>query len=199
MPSKDRHGHVGLLLLAAGSSKRLGTPKQLLIYKQQSLMRHTAKMALASYCQPIVVVLGAHAEKIQTEVAGLPLKTVVNTAWPEGMGSSIAAGMSYLTKGMDTCAVILMLCDQPYVDTEIINKLVITYRSTNAQLIAADYENTVGVPALFGKPFYQHLLALTGQQGAKSILLAHSASLITVSVPEAATDIDTPADYENIQ
>ncbi|HEX2269158.1 MAG TPA: nucleotidyltransferase family protein [Pyrinomonadaceae bacterium] len=189
---------VGLLLLAAGASRRLGAPKQLLAYKGESLLRRAARTALASLCRPVIVVLGAHRERVESEVADLPLEIVFNEEWAMGMGTSIRAGMEYLTARADTHAVVVMLCDQPRVEARIINELVAAYRATNAPLVTAKYDGTHGVPALFDQRLYPALLALTGSQGAKSLILAHSAHLSEVPTPEAALDVDTLADYERL-
>ena len=189
---------VGLLLLAAGASRRLGAPKQLLAYKGESLLRRAARTALASLCRPVVVVTGAHRERVESKVADLPLEIVFNEEWAMGMGASIRAGMEYLTARADTHAVIVMLCDQPRVKARIINELVAAYRVTNAPLVTAKYDGTHGVPALFDQRLYPALLALTGSQGAKNLILAHSAHLSEVPAPEAALDVDTLADYERL-
>lgn len=189
---------VGLLLLAAGASRRLGAPKQLLAYKGESLLRRAARTALASLCRPVIVVLGAHRESVESEIADLPLEIVFNEEWAMGMGASIRAGMEYLTARADTRAVVVMLCDQPRVEARIINELVAAYRVTNAPLVTAKYDGTHGVPALFDQRLYPALLALTGSQGAKSLILTHSAHLSEVPAPEAALDVDTLADYERL-
>lgn len=190
---------VGLLLLAAGASRRLGgEPKQLLTYKGESLVRRAARTTLASVCRPVVVVTGAHHERVESEIADLPLEIAFNEQWATGMASSIRAGMQRLTARAETCAVVVMLCDQPRVDASVINELVAAYRATDTPLVAAKYNDTHGVPALFDKRFYPSLLTLTGLQGAKSIIHAHSAHLSEVSAPEAAFDVDTLADYERL-
>ena len=190
---------VGLLLLAAGTSNRLGgEPKQLLKYEGESLLRHAARTAHASGCRPIIVVTGAHRERVEAEIADLPVKIVFNEAWATGMASSIRAGMEYLAAHAETRAVVLMLCDQPHVSASLINELVAAYRATEALLVAAKYGGTHGVPVLFDRQLYPALLALTGAQGAKSIILTHSAHLSEVNAPEAAFDVDTLADYERL-
>lgn len=190
---------IGLLLLAAGASRRMqGEPKQLLSYKGESLLRRAANTALASVCRPVVVVLGAHLERMESEIADLPLESVFNEEWKAGMASSIRAGMERLVARAETRAVVVMLCDQPCVGAPLINALVAAYRVTGAPLVAAKYNGTHGVPALFDRRLYPALLALTGSQGAKNIILAHSARLSEVSAPEAAFDVDTLADYERL-
>jgi molybdenum cofactor cytidylyltransferase len=189
---------LGLLLLAAGASSRLGAPKQLLNYEGQSLLRRAANAALASVCRPVVVVLGAHRKRVECEITDLPLDIVINEQWASGMAASIRAGLEHLTANATTRAVVVTLCDQPRVDSKTINALVATYRMTRAPLVAAKYNGTHGVPALFDQQLYPGLRALTGSQGAKSIILANSAYLAEVPAPEAAFDVDTPADYEQL-
>ena len=140
---------VGLLLLAAGASRRLGTPKQLLSYKGESLLRRAARTALASLCRPVVVVTGAHRESVESEIADLPLEIVFNEEWAMGMGASIRAGMEYLTARTDTHAVVVMLCDQPRVEARIINELVAAYRATNAPLVTAKIRRHAWRPRAF--------------------------------------------------
>jgi molybdenum cofactor cytidylyltransferase len=190
---------IGLLLLDAGASHRLGgEPKQLLSHGGESLLRRAARTALASQCRPVVVVTGAHRDRVEAEIADLPLAVAFNEQWATGMASSIRTGMAHLTAQAETCAVVVMLCDQPRVDAPLINKLVAVFRATDAPLVAAKYDGTHGVPALFDRRLYPALLALKGTQGAKSIILAHAAHLSEVVAPEAALDVDTLADYERL-
>jgi molybdenum cofactor cytidylyltransferase len=189
---------IGLLLLAAGASTRMGTPKQLLVYEGQTLLRRAANAALASLCHTVVVVLGANREKVKREIADLPIELVINEQWANGMATSICTGLEHLSARANTSAVVVMLCDQPLVDSRTINALITTYRATGAPLVAAKYNDTYGVPALFSRQLYPALQTLAGAQGAKSIILANSARLVEVPAPEAAFDIDTASDYERL-
>ena len=185
---------VGLIILAAGGSTRLAAPKQLLPVGGRSFLRHAADTALASVCRPVVVVLGAKAEELQTELAGLDVTIVNNTQWQRGLGSSIRAGMAAIEAA--SCeAVAIMLCDQPLVSAQLLNRLV----ETKAGVAAAEYGGTVGVPALFTAEFFAELTALPGDTGAKGLLLRHAARIARVPFPEAALDIDTPEDYQRFR
>ncbi len=190
---------IGVLVLAAGASRRLGTPKQLLPYLGKSLLRHAAQAALDAACGPVIAVLGAYREHTEKEITDLPLEIAVNTRWETGMASSIHVGLEHLMARLETRAVIVMLCDQPRVDAELVKKLVSTYEETHAPLVAAGYSGTHGVPALFDRRLYPALLKLAGAQGAKRIMLANAAHLVEVPAPQAAQDIDTLADYERLQ
>lgn len=190
------------MILAAGASTRLGGGrlKQLLPFRGRSLLRHAAEVALAAGASPVVVVLGAQAERLRGELAGLPVEVVVNTGWEEGMASSLRAGLAALVAAApDTGAVLLMLCDQPLVTPEALQALVAAHRASGKPAIASEYASggPLGPPCLFARPLFADLLALSGAQGAKQLLsrLSPDATL-RVSLPEADQDIDTAADWE---
>jgi molybdenum cofactor cytidylyltransferase len=186
-------GNAGcaLIILAAGSSARLGQPKQLLPFRGRSLLRHAAETALGSVCRPVVVVLGARADRLQTELAGLLVTVVLNPTWTEGMASSIRVGLAALaseTRVPD--AVVLMLCDQPLVTSAMLDHLVNVHRSEARGIVASAYEETMGVPALFSRKYFPELASLVGDQGAKRIIVKHENDLARISLPEAAFDVD---------
>lgn len=188
--------NIGIVILAAGASTRMGTPKQLLRYQERSLLRHTIEVAIASVCQPIVVVLGAYAQLIRPEISQLPVQIVENLQWNQGMSSSIKVGIQALkTSYPEVEAVILTLCDQPFISTEIINQLALAYHFANQPIIACEYAETLGVPALFSDRLFSELMTLTAGEGAKQIIKKHSEEVFSISFPEGATDIDTPKEY----
>jgi len=192
---------TAIIVLAAGASTRMGRPKQLLTYQGRTLLRNAAEMAAASLCRPIIVVLGAYADQLQSEIDGLPLQQVVNERWTEGMGYSISAGMEAL-KHCDregaAKAVVLTLCDQPFVTASVINNLVTVFCSTGIGIVASEYGGTVGVPALFGHEYFADLAALSGAVGAKQIIAAHTSDVVRVPFSQGATDVDTTEDYRQL-
>ena len=190
---------TGIILLAAGGSRRLGQPKQLVSYGGTSLVKYVSVTALIAGF-PAVVVLGASAKKIRRELADLAVEPVINREWSKGISTSIQKGLRALRNAHPELeAVIVMLCDQPRVTPEAIESLVKTYRETGMPIVASEYEGTVGVPALFGYEMFGELLALEGDKGAKSLIERYGDTLVTVvPVPEAALDIDTPEDVEMI-
>ena len=197
---------IGLVILAAGASKRMGTPKQLLTYKGKSLIRHSALVALGSLASQCVAILGANAESILPEIAHLTinqklLKVVHNADWEEGMASSIRLGIETLANEKGKLeAVIFMLCDQPFVDSEIINELIATFRKTKDSIVACTYQSdTIGVPALFAKEVFPALLDLRGDAGARKIIQKFADRLTTISFPQGDMDIDTPEAYQNLK
>jgi molybdenum cofactor cytidylyltransferase len=190
-PSAPGNAASALILLAAGASTRLGRPKQLLVFRGRSLLRHATETALESVCRPVVVVLGAFADRLQTELTALPVTVAVNPAWAEGMGKSIRAGLKEVsseTPGPD--AVVIMLCDQPLITAAMLDQLVSVYRSTGRGIVASEYEGTLGAPALFSRRYYPELAALEGDHGARRIIVNHEDDLARISLPEAAFDVD---------
>lgn len=190
---------IAIVILAAGASSRMGVPKQLLRHRGRTLFRHAVEAALGSICRPVVAVLGAHAEQVRLEVGGLPVRIVVNQHWAEGLSSSIRAGIEALAAEADPPeAVVLTLCDQPFVCSDNIDGLVTAYRSTKRPIVASQYAGTLGVPALFARAVLPELVGLGGDAGAKQVIQRNLASVWPVPCPQGAFDLDTPEDYEAI-
>lgn len=196
---------VGIIVLAAGASSRMGEPKQLLRYGGETLLGHALRAALETRCRPVVVVLGAGAEALRAEVEGQGAFVIVNEAWAEGMGSSIRAGLDALRAATSEAveAAVVLLCDQPFVTSNIIVRLVEAYRARRALLVASAYEargeRTLGAPALFSRALFPELMALNGAEGAKRIIQRHAADAVCVAAQAAAFDVDTPDDYRALQ
>lgn len=198
---------VGAILLAAGGSTRLGRPKQLLMYRGRTLLRHAVEQALASRARPIVVVLGADEARCQEELTGLAATDVViasNPDWAVGMGSSIHTGVATLiARAPEVQGALILLCDQPLVTASVLDTLIARHAEAPGATIAASYADEPGVPALFPRARFDELTRLDGASGAKRLLRASGATgatgdtgLITVPCPDAAIDVDTLADYE---
>lgn len=193
---------TAIIILAAGSSTRMGKPKQLLMYGSRTFLRHAAEVAVSSVCRPILIVLGAYASQLQSEIDDLPVQSVTNERWADGMGSSIQAGLGALNandRAGDAEALVLMLCDQPYVKAAVINDLVTAYHSNGKGIIASEYDGTLGVPALFGPEYFAELATMSGAAGAKHIIAAHASDVVRIPFPKGTTDIDTPEDYRQLQ
>jgi molybdenum cofactor cytidylyltransferase len=190
---------IGLIILAAGAATRMGRPKQLLSYQGRSLILHAVEVALASLCQPIIVVMGAYVEQIKPEVMPKAVQVVENSQWQEGMSSSIRAGISMLVKTNSKLdAVIISLADQPLVSPQIFNQLIQSYQETQKVIIASKYNETTGVPALFSKALFPELMQLEGDKGAKALIQKYIDTGLILLIPEAAIDIDTPDDYKQL-
>lgn len=138
---------IGVIILAAGGSSRMGRPKQLLPYQGQSLVRHAAESALASVGDRVVVVVGSHADEVRNEVADLTLDVIEN-------------------------------------------------RQSGASMVASLYGTTKGVPALFSRKYFNELMSLAADEGARRIIASHPDDVATIVFPEGAIDIDSPRDHE---
>ncbi|NMG21970.1 nucleotidyltransferase family protein [Brasilonema bromeliae] len=190
---------IGAIILAAGASTRMGQPKQLLQFQGRSFLRHTVEVVVASVCNPIIVVLGAYAEKMRQEVSQLPVLVVENSQWDEGMGASIKVGMTALNAAAEEIeGVVLTLCDQPFISCNVINQLVAAYHSTGQGIIASEYAQTLGVPALFSHKFFSDLTSLEATSGAKQVIKKYSHEVFCLPFAAGAIDIDTPQDYERL-
>jgi len=171
------------------------TPKQLLVYKGQTLIRRAAETALASVCEPVVVVLGANAVAVGAEVK-LPVIVTRNLEWEMGMGSSIRAGLeAVLAADAGVDAIVVLLCDQPFVTADLIDTLIERRRETGKTIVATEYGEARGGPALFARELFAELRGLSGHEGARQIIRKHSDDTVTVPFAEAAIDIDTRDDY----
>ncbi len=190
---------TGIIILAAGASTRMGQPKQLLPYEGGNLLQHTIDTAVGTGFHPVIVVLGAKANEMLPAIENNNIIIAENKQWAKGLGSSVRAGISTLMKHLPAAdSVVLMLCDQPFITAALLNQLIETKAATNKYIIATMYRDTVGVPVLFDKSFFRELLQLQGQNGAKKLLLQYPNEVATVPFPEAAVDIDTPEDYEQL-
>lgn len=186
------------IILAAGSSARMGQPKQLLDWHGQPLVRVVAQQTLASQVDGVYAVLGAAGEQVAAALAELPITIVTNQAFASGQASSLRAGIAALPN--DVAAVLVLLGDQPFVTPEIIDRLIAAWRETNAPIVAPNYNRQRGNPVLFSQAIFPELLAIQGDQGARTILQADPTRMHLVDFPTTRPldDIDSPEDYERV-
>lgn len=191
---------IGIILLAAGESKRMGSPKQLLEIDGKSLLRRTAEVALATDCYPVVLVIGANKAQIAPEIINLPLTVIDNPMWPEGMSSSVKMGMAglYMTY-KDVDAVLILVCDQPYLSVSLLERMIKIYEEKQPPIVACKYGDQIGVPALFDRKIFDELLTLTGDKGAKPVVMNHLDEAYLVTFEAGSVDLDTPEDYKAFQ
>ncbi len=184
------------LLLAAGASRRLGRPKQLLKLHTETLVERAVRVLTQATTNKVrVVVQNAQAE----EDFGLTadVESVFNPNWRDGIGSSVAVGVGSLPKSAE--GVLITVVDQPLLTATTLKQLVALWRSDPRKAVACSYRGTMGVPALFPKSFFPQLCGLSGNRGAKSLLTSTGQPLVTLPCDEAALDIDTPADWEALK
>ncbi len=188
--------NIAAVILAAGASTRLGQPKQFLDWNGESLLRRAVRAASAAGCAPVLVVTGAASERIMAELDGTLADIVPNPAWERGLGSSIRAGVQHLVSlARPPAAVVLLTCDQPFVNVTVITGLIHAWRENQRPMVASAYAGTRGVPALFDRSCFSDLSALRDDAGAKTLLHAFGAMVTEVPFPAGTFDIDTPHDY----
>lgn len=179
------------LVLAAGASRRFGAIKQLARIGEEPMLLHAVRSATAA-ADRTWVMLGAHAHELTALLEREPVTVCVNTNWPEGLSSSIRAGIERLPTCCD--GILLALADQALVSAEDCARLARVWRNAPQSIAAARYGSGPGAPAIFPRWLFADLLKLTGDTGARTLLLQHAAKLLEVPMPSAGFDIDTPAD-----
>lgn len=190
---------TAIIILAAGNSARLGRPKQLLPYKGKTLIGHIVGEAYAASLHPIVVVTGAFAPEISDALKGQPVEIFYNPNWETGMGSGVVTGLSGLLGAYPGIqSVIITVCDQPFISALLFQQLIERKALSGKEIIACSYSDTVGTPVLFGRPWFEKLLNLSGNEGAKKLLQQHKEDMSAISFPEGDIDIDTEEDYRRL-
>jgi molybdenum cofactor cytidylyltransferase len=189
----------GIIILAAGESKRLGNPKQLLSFGGNTLLARVAATASASGLYPVIAVLGANAEKMKSALNIPGIQVVNNDNWQEGMASSIRKGLTSMMELFPQVdGVILLVCDQPYLHHGLIKKLIEAQRNADLPSAAAYYGGKLGTPALFHKHLFSDLMSLSGDKGARKMLERNRQNVVEVEFERGIVDIDTQEDYERL-
>lgn len=187
---------AGILLLAAGGSSRMGTPKQLLPWRGTTLVRHAALQACGVADAAVYVVTGAHAPAVLAQLDGLEISVVDHPDYRDGLGSSLAAGVGHIIRsgGRDYTHLLVQLADQPAVDTAYL-RLLLHQAAGDTRIIASAYGDRAGVPAVFPARYFDALSRLGADAGAGSLLKRHAADVRLIHPPVPLFDIDTPEDY----
>ncbi|SNT39466.1 molybdenum cofactor cytidylyltransferase [Ekhidna lutea] len=192
--------NIGLLVLAAGASSRLGQPKQLVKFEDKPLLQHILDIGKEVNVNERVLVLGAKSELIQEVIIPGAFSIVHNYDWEKGMSTSIKVGLKSLQeKHTNLKHVIIMLSDQPYVTIEIINQLIASQDDTKPCITTCSYANQMGVPAIFSHHFFADLLKLTGDQGARKLIQQKLDHVRTIPFSKGVIDIDTPDDLGKLE
>lgn len=178
-------------VLAAGGSRRLGTPKQLVAYRGRPLLQVVTSAACAAAVARAAVVLGARAAEIAPCLCSLDVDVLVNDQWQGGLASSIRRATAW-AMARNAAALLLVSGDQPYLEAAHLDALLAAHRASG-RAVASHYAGVRGIPALFPRPYFSRLLELRGDSGAAS-LLRGSEVVDEVSWPAGAFDVDEPAD-----
>ena len=185
------------IILAAGQSKRLGRPKQLLDICGESVIRRVAKTALRAQLASVLVVTGNAGDQIERELEPLDVQIVPNPDFATGQASSLRAGLKALPPTTD--AAMFLLGDQPGISSSVIDALITTYERARPTIVQARYRGQPGHPVLFNRSLVAELSEVSGDQGARDVIRRHIADVAYVELDlEVPLDIDTEADYQAV-
>ena len=191
--------NTGIIILAAGSSRRFGKPKQLLHFNNKTLIQHTIDEAVNSDAGTIVVVTGDHAEEVSKAIGNKKVTVIFNDDWKDGMASGIVTGLKKaITLNNDLEKVIIAVCDQPFISAALFQQLYKKQNESTQHIVASFYAETVGTPALFTQKYFDDLMSLQGDEGAKKILKANTDNVASIDFPQGNIDIDTQKDYDDL-
>ena len=189
--------NVGAIVLAAGGSVRFGRPKQLLLFRGESLVRRAVRAAVDGRCGRIAVVAGQERDLIESDLRETGAFVIHNPDWQHGIGTSIRRGLQHLIDAHPKAdAVVLLVCDQPFVEARTVSALLTMQEDSGKPIVASRYAHTLGVPALFDRTCFEALLALPDDSGAKALIEARGGDVAEIEFGQGEVDIDTPADFE---
>lgn len=191
--------NTGIIILAAGSSSRFGGMKQLLQFNNKTLIEHVIDEAADAELNPLIVVTGAYADEVSKKIDNKKITIVFNEHWETGMASGIVAGLQIALKINNAIEnIIIAVCDQPYISSLLFQQLSDKKRESKKSIIASSYAGTLGTPALFSKKYFNELLDLKGDEGAKSLIRKYNDETTSVLFKKGNIDVDTQKDYEEL-
>lgn len=186
---------IPAVVLAAGESRRLGRPKQLIEFEGETLLNRTLRLAREAGADPVIAVLGAHIDQIQPTVPP-QIHIIQNPLWQTGMASSIRAGIASLDP--DSLGVLILTCDQPRLTASHLRALLTAFSSETPVIVASHYNGQRGTPAAWPRSLFSALLALQGDKGARAILAQPPCALVEINFPGGDVDIDLPDDLTQL-
>jgi molybdenum cofactor cytidylyltransferase len=189
---------VSAILLAAGESKRMGQPKQLMPFGRSTILEQTLDNLLNSRVNEVIVVLGHRAGEMREVIVDRPVKVAVNPAYHEGMGTSVVAGLNLVDDGAR--GIMLALADQPFVDSKTIDRLIQEFLNHDKGIAIPVYRGRRGHPIIFSTGYKGELSKLKGDIGGRQIIKEHPDDILEVAVDAEGINIDinTPSDYNSL-
>ncbi|MGA2889083.1 MAG: nucleotidyltransferase family protein [Terracidiphilus sp.] len=193
--------NVGAIVLAAGASRRLGQPKQLLMHGGEMMIERSIRLASEAGAAPVITVLGAYHELIREAVRLSNFTPVINSAWDQGISTSIQTGLDAVLKSdPQTPGALVLACDQPRLSVEHLRAMLEVFCARAAlAIVASAYKGVVGIPAVFPREVFAELRALRGDKGARALLMKPPCPLVTLPFPGGEIDIDLRADMGHLE
>lgn len=187
---------LAIVILAAGASSRMGTPKQLLPFQTDTLLGTVIKNATHTRIETIYCVVGANSSEIKKSHQQYAITFITNSDFKAGLSSSIQSAVQFIAENKpDIEAILVLLGDQPFVSSEYMQLYIDLHLKHPEQRIATAYKNNTGVPAVFPKKYFGRLQKLEGDRGAKELLNTIPDTFVVKLPMEALTDIDTHKEY----
>jgi molybdenum cofactor cytidylyltransferase len=197
-PVLEAWAPIAGIVLAAGQSIRFGAAKQILPWEDMTLAAHSVRTALDAGLDPVLVVLGHEAERVERSLRGLPVRPVFNPEFAAGQGTSVRKGVDSLPSR--TGAAVFLLADQPLATADLVRAIVCAHRRTLAPACVPVFEGRRGNPVLFDKALFGELRTLRGDEGGRALLEKYRSALVSVPASRAILqDVDTPEDYERLK
>jgi molybdenum cofactor cytidylyltransferase len=188
---------VGCAILAAGASRRLGQPKQLVEIAGQPLVRRAALLARAPGCEHVGVVLGCHGLEVAAALSGVSCELLDNAEWAEGVAASVRSAARWADQ-RGFAALMVLVCDQINLSAAHLSQLWSVWQAAPETAVASAYADTLGVPAIFPRAYYTALSQLQGDQGAARLLRSGQQHVTQVAWPEGEAELDTPDDMAKL-
>ncbi len=189
---------IGLVLLAAGASKRLGQPKQLVSFHDKTLLQHAIDCGESLDLKSKVLVIGANSQQILSETDTKSFEVCMNEKWEEGMATSLNLGLhKLLNLNSELSGIMVLVSDQPFVSEKLLNEMIQSF-SKESSIVVCKYQEIIGVPTLIGSSYFEEIQALKGDQGARRIIKKYPDLVKTISFDQGNFDIDTPEDLRRL-
>ena len=188
---------LSILILAAGASTRMKKIKQLLPWGNRLLIEHVVETAIKSRAKNNYLLLGANAAAIRSQMQDLAVTIIENEEWDKGIGHGIATGVRGILDRENPDAILILLCDQPYIDTSYIDLLIEKFieRDSRSVIVGTSYESKIGVPAIFSSSLYKDLLQLDSDKGAAMLIANNLDNTIAINPKGKERDMDLWQDY----
>ncbi|MBN2677811.1 MAG: nucleotidyltransferase family protein [Anaerolineaceae bacterium] len=193
---KIKAGKITGIILAAGASRRLGVPKQTLLWKGETLIRHVAKLALESGLDPLIVVTGYKSKEVEEKIRDLPVIIAYNPKWEEGQSTSIRRGLEEVASDTDAC--LFLMSDQPQIPVALIKKIMDRFKKCNSMIIVPRVGESRGNPVLLSHSVFPDLYTLKGNEGGRIIFNRYPMDFVDWNDDSILIDVDTEDSYERL-